>query len=184
MADYSGDVLLSKGSYGGKPVDGYTIDKNLSSPDRTAYVDSDGNLTLAFRGTDLKNRSNRYRDLGTDLLLGLGLQDVSNRFKNSKRAVDSAIEKYGKDKVRLTGHSLGGSQALYLSNKRGLTANSFNAGISPIDTYRNRNYSKATSHTIKGDPISFLSPKIRGLRTKVSDRRYSVNPHSLINFTD
>ena len=151
------NAKLSKGAYSAEPVDGYTIDKELSSPDRTAYVDSDGNITLAFRGTSLKDKTKLWRDLGTDVLLGLGLQDASSRFKNSKKATDKAIEKYGKDKVRLTGHSLGGSQALYLSNKRGLEANTFNAGIGLPDTLRKRNYSKATSYTTGLDPISFLS---------------------------
>lgn len=186
MAGYQSDIpvedaKLSAGAYGGKQVDGYTIDKQLSSPDRTAYVDPEGNVTLAFRGTNLKDPSTRFRDIGTDLLLTMGLQGVSSRFKHATQATDSAIAKYGRDKVRVTGHSLGGAESLYVSNKRGVSATALNPGVSPIDAMRNRTYTKARSYTTFTDPISMLSRKVKGLKTTIVKQK-SSNPHSLANF--
>jgi hypothetical protein len=170
---------LSDGAYGGKDVEGYTIDKQLSSPDRTAYV-KDGKVTLAYRGTDFKNKSNTYRDLGTNALLALGLQDVSSRFKNAKKASDQAIEKYGKDNVNVTGHSLGGSQALYLSNKRGLQGSAFNPFAGVVDSLRKRTYN-ATAYVNQNDPIASLTGRVSGLKRHVIKGKKS-NPHSLAHF--
>lgn len=169
------DARLAIASYGGKPVEGYTIDPELSNVNYTTYVDPQGRATMAFRGTNPKN----WRDLGTDALLSLGLQGVSSRFQNSKKAVDRARQKYGD--VDLTGHSLGGSQALYLSNQRGLNARTFNPGVGPVDALRNRNYSKAQNYHVRGDPISFLSRHVKNLKTQTL-RSTSANKHGMENF--
>jgi hypothetical protein len=161
------DVELSAGAYGGKQVKGYTIDKSLSTPDRTAYVDSEGNLVMAFRGTDLKNKNNTWRDLGTDALVGLGLQKLSSRYKNQQKGLDSAIEKYGKDKVRTTGHSLGGALATTVGARRGVKSSSFNQAVGIGDVVRNRTYTNATAYRTKNDPVSLLASKVRGLKTTI-----------------
>jgi hypothetical protein len=100
---------LSSAAYGGGKdmgAHGYEIDPELSNRNRTLYRHKDtGKAVLAFRGTEL-NTNNKMGDLGSDALLALGLHNVSSRFKNAKRATEAAINKYGKENLTLTGHSL------------------------------------------------------------------------------
>lgn len=101
--------------------------------------------------------------------------------KNAKKTTDQAIQKYGKDNVSLTGHSLGGSQAGYVSRKTGLKSRGFNAAWSPIDLLRKRTYSNFTNHTSNGDPISALGRNV-GRMNQVKVKSKSVNTHGLVNF--
>lgn len=176
------DAKLSKAAYSQAPeVDGWKRDEQLSNINRSVYS-KDGKAKVAFRGTDLSSKKTRWDDLGTDLLIGLGLQDLSSRMKNAKKTTDLAAQKYGVNNVSLTGHSLGGTQALYVNRKRGLATNAFNAGISPIDALTRRKYKpNATSYTVGGDIISNFSSRLKGLRTKVIKPTKSFS-HSLANF--
>ena len=178
---YDEDLLtsarLADAAYGSKPVDGYRVDPELSNNLRTVYVDNDGNATVAFRGTDLKDKR-WYDELGTDLLLGLGLQRVSSRFKNSRGTVDKVVSKYGRDKTKLVGHSRGGSTALNVSHQTGLPAVGLNSGVGPVDTLRRRTYNNAKSHRTSNDLVSSLSSKVRGLKTTIVKGR----GHGVANF--
>lgn len=167
MTDIKTLAKLADGAYGGKEVEGYTIDKSLSTPDRTAYVSPEGDITLSFRGTDLKNKNNTWRDLGSDALVTLGLQKLSSRYKNQQKGLDSAIEKYGKDKVSVVGHSLGGGLATTVGARRGVKSVAFNPAIGVGDVIRNRTYTNAKVYRTADDPVSFLSSKVKGLKTQV-----------------
>ena len=168
---------LAEGAYGSKPVEGYRVDPELSNNLRTVYTDEEGNATIAFRGTDLKDKR-WFDELGADLLVGLGLQKLSNRFKNAKRTTDRVVAKYGKDKTKLVGHSLGGSIALEVSHQTGLPAVGFNSGVGPVDTLRRRTYTNAKSYRTANDLVSGLSSRVRGLKTTTTKGR----GHSLVNF--
>jgi hypothetical protein len=176
------DVKLSKAAYGGKPVEGYTIDPELSNVNYTTYVDPEGRATVAYRGTNTKN----WRDIGTDVGLAfLGVQHANklSRFQNARKVADSATSKYGKDKVSLTGHSLGASQTLAISNQTGLPARSFNPYVSLGDVaFNRRNYRNTQNYHQKGDIVSFLSPYMKKLTTTVRKKR-SRDPHGLANFS-
>lgn len=104
----------------------YVIDRDLSNRNRIAFAHGD-KLTLAFRGTDPKN----WQDLGTDVLLGLGIVGQSARFQNSLEVARAAVAKYGRENVHVTGHSLGGSQALYVNQMLDVSASAFNPGAAP-----------------------------------------------------
>lgn len=175
------DVRLARAAYGGKPVEGYTIDPDLSNRNYTTYVDRQGKATISYRGTDTKN----WRDLGTDALLAFtgvqGAQKLS-RFKNAKDVAERAKSKYGAENVSLTGHSLGGSQVLAISNQTGLPGRSFNPYASLGDALWNRrNYEKVENYHQKGDPISIMSRYMKKLKTSVS-RKKTKDPHGMQNF--
>lgn len=115
------------------------------------------------------------------MLITLGLQEKSNRFKNAKKTTDLAVQKYGKDNVSLTGHSLGGSQSAYVSRATGLKGSGFNAGWSPIDALRRRTFSNFKNITAHGDIISNSGRGVKRTQNiKVKPR--SKNVHSLLNF--
>jgi hypothetical protein len=193
MAEYA---KLSDGAYGVKDVDGYDVDNELSNSNRTVYV-KDGKAVVSFRGTDLSSKKNKWKDLGNDALIAVGLQDLSSRFRKSNQITNKAIEKYGKENVSLTGHSLGGSQALYVHTKTGLDTHAFNAGISPLDVrrsggqftpervlslFKKPKYSdNAHSYVTRNDLVGGLSPLIKGLNTHIVGQK-DRNAHSLKNF--
>jgi len=187
---------LSQGSYGNQPVEGYDIDPQFSNQNRTLYVSKTDptKAVYSFRGTDLATRSNKWKDIGTDALLALGLKDVSSRFQNALEATKQAQSKY-KD-LTLTGTSLGGSQGLYVAQKTGLPARIFNPGISPLDVKRTKGAimadsianllrpkakSNVVAYTTVVDPISSLTPFVAGVKT-VAVKPKMRNTHSLKNF--
>jgi hypothetical protein len=187
---------LSHGAYGGgKDMSelGYEIDPEHSNRNRTLYHNKNtGKAVLAFRGTELKTK-NKLGDLSADALLALGLHDLSSRFRNAKKATAKAIEKYG-DNLTLTGHSLGGSQALYANSKFGnLETHAYNPGVSPTmvkkslmdnlsaQLFKRKPKKTATIYTTGKDIISGLSPLFRKAKTVFVKGR-GKNAHSLDNF--
>ena len=167
----SPDAILSDAAYRGAAVKGYKIDTQLSSPDRTVYYDPDTNkATIAFRGTDVHHKNNFWRDLGADVSIFFGAEKLNHRFKNAEKVTRAAIEKYGKDNVRVTGHSLGGSEGMYVSNKLGVEAVVFNPGVGPGDlireTFHKSNYSNVTENLVLGDPVATLSVRETGFKKK------------------
>lgn len=177
---------LSKGSYGSQDIKGYTIDRGLSNQNRTTYV-KDGKAIVSFRGTDLKTKDNKWKDLGTDALIFFGLERFGSRFKNAVKATKKVVEKYGKDNVELTGHSLGGSQALYVGKELGLPVKAFNPGTSPADVIRDKFEAPPTAetkvYTTGIDPISGLATQLKGVDTELVMPN-SLNVHGVSNFYD
>lgn len=173
------DAQLSRAAYSGaSEVDGWQKDVQLSGPDHAVFH-KEGKAKIAYRGTDLKNK----RDLGTDALITLGLQDKSSRMKRAVRTADIVSSKYGKENVSLTGHSLGGSQSQYVSRKRGLSATGFNAAMSPVDAFRKRTYSKFHSISTASDPISSITHRVAGrIGKRTTVRQRKTDPHSLSNY--
>lgn len=155
------DAKLSKASYNPsiKDVDGWKRDDQLSNENRAVYT-KDGKARLAFTGTNFK-KPRWYEDVGADLLLGLGLQDKSSRFRNAKKTAELAKQKYGAKNLSLTGHSLGGSQAMAVSRATGLKGTGFNTGAGPIDALRKRTYSNFKNFTADGDLISHFGRGIK-----------------------
>lgn len=187
---------LSQGSYGGQPVEGWNIDPEFSNQNRTMYVSKTDpqKAVYSFRGTDIATKSNKWKDLGTDALLALGLKDVSSRFQNALQATQGAQKKY-KD-LTLTGTSLGGSQGMYVAQKTGLPARVFNPGVSPLDVKRTKgaimadsianllrpkSKSNVIAYTTVVDPISSLTPFVEGVKT-IPVKPKIRNTHSLKNF--
>lgn len=173
------DAKLSHAAYSGVgEVDGWQKDVHLSGPDHSVYH-KEGKAKIAYRGTKLSNK----KDLQADVLIGLGLQDKSNRFKRAVRTADQVSAKYGKHNVSLTGHSLGGSQAQYVSRKRGLDATGFSAAMSPIDAVRKRTYSKFHSISTASDPISkYTHHHVARVGKKTTAKQIKWNPHAMSNY--
>jgi hypothetical protein len=172
------DAALAQAAYSGtSEVHGWQKDIELSNENRTVYH-KEGKARVAFRGTNVRNP----RDLGTDALLALGLQDKSSRMKNAVRTTDLAIKKYGKENVSLTGHSLGGAQAAYVSRKKGVEATGFNTFMSPVDVARKRTYSKFHSVQTRSDPIAQYTTRVGRIGRKTFTRSTKWNPHAISNF--
>lgn len=123
---------------------------------------------IAYRGTqigDLSKNRTGWRDLGADAATYLGLQSLNNRYANAEKVAHAAIAKYGKDNVSLTGHSLGGSQAQYVSRKLGLAADVYNPFGGPGELLNN-NYKNVDAHVTHGDPLNWFPMMFDQYKTK------------------
>lgn len=165
VSDYA---KMSKGAYHERPVEGYDIDTSLSTGDWTVYKNKTTNAaTIAFRGTtDNPLHSSFYRDAGADIAAFFGAQKLNSRYKRADRLTQQVIDKYGKENVTVTGHSLGGQLAAYVSNKYKVDASTFNALVTPKDVFDNRagktDWSHVTQYINKGDIVSESGRMIKG----------------------
>lgn len=126
-------------------LNGYNIDHSLGNKYSAVYVNPKDNDTIvAFRGT--KDVS----DLAPDLDIALGRRSHP-RFREAEELVDRVEKKYNK-KAKLTGHSLGGTVADYVSQRRGNNATVFNPGSNPLLKEKMRPNLRV--HRDKGDLIS------------------------------
>lgn len=188
---------LSQAAYGkkGEPLDrddqtaGWSIDRDLSGKNAAVYT-KDGKVSISYRGTDFTNPD----DVEADAHIMVGKQKHSERFKEAEDLYKRARTKYGdKSQFRLTGHSLGGSQAAHVArkfaDKHDTTAAVFNPGRG-VDLKHMANRAKCAiglgnkkkcravrTHAIRGDPISFLD---RSNRKEYATNR--INAHTIDNF--
>lgn len=146
---------MSKAAYAigrKRDVKGFHIDEELSSPDYVTYVNNtDGHAVVAFRGTSRIDRG----DIDADVMIAAGAQKYSPRFWQALNITRVAQRKYGKADVEVTGHSLGGSEAMYVSSQAHVPAVTFNAGVSPVASFfDHQDYSKVTAIYDHADIIS------------------------------
>lgn len=147
----------------------------------TTYKSNETNeVIIAVRGTDVKN----INDLLTDLAVIGSISKFTPRQAVIDRVVSDAISRYGRDKITLVGHSLGGRIAINAANKFGLKAYVFNTATSPLDflTKSNKNITDISTNTGKNfDVISWFS-KLFGKHNQVELNPTADSTHSLSNY--
>ena len=168
----------------------YRFDTDHSDANSVTIVKPDGSAVLSYRGTVLSNPS----DLLADFQIVMGVHsnpwmqqmNAMNRFEEASRKYERVQEKYGN--VKLTGHSLGGSQALATARRHSADAIVFNPGSSPFSEpfhYLLSDDKPQTIYTTGDDPISYSS-YLFDRNDKVilvsKKERSGYSTHSLINF--
>lgn len=115
---------------------GYTIDKDLSSVSRTVfYHKNSGRAVIAFKGTSPE----KWKHItGNDLAADAGIlanisPSINGRFRGADKVYRQTAKKYGAKNVEVTGHSLGGSQAVYIGKKYGAKGIAYEPGLGPAD---------------------------------------------------
>lgn len=162
---------------------GYEYVPEYSDEDLSTYHNAyRGDTVLAFRG------SHTWRDwLVADAKLAGGASHLAadERFMRHSEIVNRAAEHYGTQNLRMTGHSLGGTEALYHGIARGIPTNAFNPGSTPVnndltrlfrrearDAARNLNtdsesiYRTQHVHHIEWDAISAWSNSFDGIEQR------------------
>ena len=145
-------LKITKASYeSARPtiIDGYNYDPQLSNSNTAIYYNNE-NVIIGFRGTV------NIDDLITDVSVIKGTADNA-RFQQAIEIYKKVRGKYEKQNILATGHSLGGSLALYLNSLYGIKVETFNAGMGLGFLKSNPHRSNALMYVIKGDPISSLA---------------------------
>lgn len=189
--DWVEDAYLSYGAYDAQPVDGYDIDYDMSDDSVTTYINkATKKATLAFIGTHpnpsshsiLNKAASALGDLNSDFSIAGGQEESNVEFKQVDEKMKAAIAKYGRENIHTTGHSLGGTKAIYASSKYGVMANSFNPGFSPFGilthgtnlTGTKWDFSRSTAYVVPGDPVSAFAYAQPGLKVQSFDQPEKV----------
>ena len=171
------DAKLANAAYSGSSeVDGWQkdLDFNSFNTEHTVYH-KDGKAKIAFRGTVPTNSKDRH----ADYLLSVGLQDKSNRFKRAVNTVDKVVQKYGKENVSVTGHSLGAAKAAYVSRARGVKSTGFST---PLSVFNKRTYAHHHNVSTTADPISWVGQRTKGVGKQTRAKQTKWDPHTMSNF--
>jgi len=152
-------------------------------------------IVISVRGTDLKSKDTRYKDLRTDIGIAAGVSKFGKRNAQITKLVRKVRRDFPDTKPVLTGHSLGARIASDVAKKEEIPAVVYNKGSSPMDIigYLKDKLFGAKKHDIthfntnKGlvvDPVSISSAVLSGDENEIVKQKKGNNPHSLTNFID
>ena len=166
---------------------GFAYDTDLSNEKATVYHNVISNQTVvSFKGTDLADSS----DLKTDYNILRNNKENDLQFIETEKLFERVLDKYSNTHVVTTGHSKGGSQALWLAERHNLESHTFNAAID-FDTVFNGNNVQLTEtqyiYRNHLDPISLNAEVISGMNqanrvVKRVHNHSNHHSHSLENF--
>jgi hypothetical protein len=135
-------------------VQTFAMDESLSDHRSIVYVNQNhpSEAVLAFRGT-----VGRWGDLKTDWHIAYGKHASTDRFLTAVEKYLQVSSKY--PKITVTGHSLGGSQAIHVAKIMGVRCYAFSPGqgLDPEYPAALNKYPNITTLRIRGDPVSALS---------------------------
>ena len=117
-------------------LEGFQIDAELSDQYSVVITKPDGSAVISYRGTD------HMEDAVPDMQILVGRHSpffdrfavhrhvLTDRFERASRKYENTAAKH---KIAyVTGHSLGGTQAISVARKHGAKAVAFNPGSSPL----------------------------------------------------
>jgi hypothetical protein len=134
-------------------IDGYKLDKELSTRRNKIYVDDQGKVIHTISGTD------NLKDWSNNLLIPFGLHSKTNRYKNSEEIQKKANQKYN-TKAHVVSHSQSGNIANNLQ-KKGLAGDD-NVSLNPAIIGEHKGVTVVRS---SGDLVSALAKKEKGDKT-------------------
>lgn len=162
---------------------GFTVDPELSNNNYTLFSSPEDGAILAYRGTQFWNPD----DLLTNAAIATGTEYASARFQEAHGVAKKALAKYGHDALTLTGHSLGGTQALSASLNTKARAVVYNPGVGPGLVFRSAisAFSKPdqTIYATKNDIVPLLG-RLTSANKVYVPQRDGLNAHALDNFID
>jgi hypothetical protein len=131
-------------------VNGYKLDRQLSSKQNKVYVNPEGKVVIANAGTS------DLLDWANNAYVPLGLYHTTKRYKDIENIQKKAIEKYGKENITNVGHSQAGEALRNLAN-RGLTNEA--VAVNPFilgDKHEGVDVIRSS-----GDLVSLMTPNVK-----------------------
>lgn len=172
-------ALLSKLAYDGpsstrsttiSSIIGYTIDSDLSNARFTVFT-KNKIVVMACKGTQFTNPS----DIDADIAIINGELADNSRFVEALSIANSCKSKYKEKTMYATGHSLGGTLALYICEQIGVLAVAYNPGSSPYV-----NWSLPNNCLVIRNQDDVVSSFIA--TSENADKIISVNPYDWMLF--
>ena len=139
----------------------FQVDGELSTIDNLVLHNAEsGEVNVSYRGTTdnpLRTKS-FWKDWNINVQIAGGKSNTI-RVKQGQNQLDKVIEKYGKNELRLSGHSLGGHVSYEMGVANDIPSYSVNPAINMSQLKTAEKYSANTSeHVIFKTPLDFASP--------------------------
>jgi hypothetical protein len=127
----------------------HKINPNLTDNNSSVIEAENGDVVISYRGTNPFNPSDVLADI--EILSGL---PISSRFNESLLKYDLTKKQYPNRSIKITGHSLGGSEGLHVAKERNAQAYLYNVGSSPVDILHKKGQKNIYFYHTIGDLIS------------------------------
>lgn len=155
---------LAYSKHRGKDLKKYNTDykfhPTLSTREHAVFTHpSKHRAVIAYRGTDMADKKRWHKDVRSDFLIATGLQNLDPRHRQAHRhlqKVKSTLKGYDID---VTGHSLGGSVANYVTKKNPDVVKksiAFSRGTGPMELLQKKS-NRTIDVSNKYDPISMFA---------------------------
>jgi hypothetical protein len=167
-------------------LSGFELDTEFSTEEHSIFHDKNTKETIiSYRGTT------NLKDVETDSHIAVGNEQNTERYKKSDDVFKSVSEKYGKENVAVTGHSLGGGISTYIAEKYDVQGHHYNPAISPTQVFSKDHHNNTNTQNIyrtKIDPVSVGGEVIgdnQKNRTVITvGNNQTDHAHALTNFYD
>jgi hypothetical protein len=163
-------------------VDGFNLVAELSDSESVVFEKGD-TVVIGYRGTV----PSKMGDLVADYHITFGSTMESKRFMSAEKKYFAVKDTGRYSNIMVTGHSLGGAQAIHVAKLFDLECWAWNPGQGVSETYLNsqRIYPKIRTYHVLGDPISDTAGLENPASVFIFPAVSQINPlanHSLDNF--
>ena len=183
---------------------GFELDKELSTlDDAVLHNATTGETVISFRGTtsNIKETKAFLKDweVNSKIMFNPKSAENTRRLKNAFSSAENVIAKYGKDNVKVVGHSQGGYVSSSVAQKMNLEGHHYNPAISVRQINQNKKgmfFRNTAEQNIYKTHTDFASPlaydrhiqKNFNVRTvnynpEITERSLFVSTHSLEQFS-
>ena len=151
-----------------KELPNFKIDEKLSGKNSVTLVNNlNKEVIISYRGSDAEffklntismdpKRIKNIEDWYVNLLTSIGQQRTTQRYNEASQRYENVFNKYGNNyKISVTGHSNGGGQSNFISEKYNVEGHHFNPAINPLQKPVNTPTKKQYVYSTEGDLVSF-----------------------------
>ncbi|CAL6320160.1 unnamed protein product [Bathycoccus prasinos] len=185
-------------------LNGFELDRELSTlDDAVLHNKLTGETVISFRGTtpNIKETKAFLKDweVNSKIMFNPKSAENTRRIKNAFSNTENVISKYGKDNVKVVGHSQGGYVSSSVAQKLDLEGHHYNPAISVRQINQNKKgmFFKNTAeqniyktHTDFASPLAYdrhiqknFNVKTVNYNPEITERSPFVSTHSLEQFT-
>jgi hypothetical protein len=185
-------------------LNGFELDKELSTlDDAVLHNKLTGETVISFRGTtsNIKETKAFLKDweVNSKIMFNPKSAENTRRMKNAFSNTENVISKYGKDNLKVVGHSQGGYVSSSVAQKLDLEGHHYNPAISVRQINQNKKgvFFKNTveqniykTHTDFASPLAYdrhiqknFNVKTVNYNPEITERSPFVSTHSLEQFT-